>query len=556
MSSLERLSIRDNKNLSELRGLEKLTSLTRLNLSGCSSLAELPELEKLVTLIWLELSHCYNITKLSGLENLTSLVKLNLRACRSLTELHGLEELIRLTYLNLIECESLIALPEINKLASLTEVYLRGCRCITEVPVCLRNMTKLRTLDLRGLHLQSLPDWLPEIAETFSLVNGLGNGKETAIVYLKDTTVDTIPDMSIFEQPYEVVKKWFENRNKVPLNEIKVVFLGDGEAGKSLTIARLTGDGGDPVDYMDETTPGIVIKHKPYTYDGRDFRVHYWDFGGQEIMHSMHRIFLTSRTMYVVLLNARDDTQGDRAHYWLHNIQSFAPNAPVLLVLNKIDQNPKASVDERTLRARYPGLTQVVKLSALKFSQEEFNRELRDVLLEEICKTRVLDHQWPQSWILVKERLENMETHYIWGSDYKKICKDCQVEGLQTELLHWFNDLGVSFCFCDEEDYTLNNHVILRPDWITNGLYIILFNDCPGTHNGRIPHKSIHALLRRAGEDETIRCTHPDARYDRPGDVNYVLDVMRKFQLSLDNKDDHEFIPMLCQQDSTVDIHY
>ena len=178
-----------------------------------------------------------------------------------------------------------------------------------------------------------------------------------------------------------------------------------------------------------------------------------------------------------------------------------------------------------------------------------------DVLLAEIQKTGYLDADWPGSWIKVKQELENMETHYILGTQYRAICDRCEVRDVQTELLHWFNDLGVSFCFCDAEDYALKRHVILRPDWITNGLYIILFNHCPGAHNGRLPHKSIYELLERAAEDKTIKCTTPGARYDQPGDIEYVLGVMRKFQLSLDTGDRHEFIPMLCQQISTVDIH-
>ena len=335
-----------------------------------------------------------------------------------------------------------------------------------------------------------------------------------------------------------------------------MVFLGDGEAGKSHTIARLMNDGGEPIDYPDKSTPGIVIKHRNYEVNDRKFWVHYWDFGGQEIMHSMHRIFLTNRTMYVVLLNARDDTQGDRAHYWLQNIQSFAPDAPVLLVLNKIDQNPKASVDERTLRAKYKDLTKVVRLSALDFDQERFNREFTDILLAEIRKCDCLDAQWPQAWINVKNRLETMHTHYITGTAYKRICRECNADKVQTELLHWFNDLGVSFCFCDPEDYSLNRHVILRPDWITNGLYIILFNECDGSQNGLIPHRSIHELLGRVAEDPSIRRTLPEATYNEPGDIEYVLGVMRKFQLSMDTGDGNEFIPMLCQQESTVDLHH
>ena len=352
----------------------------------------------------------------------------------------------------------------------------------------------------------------------------------------------------------EMIRK-LQEEELVPLNEIKVVFLGDGEAGKSHTIARLMNDGGEPVGYTDQSTPGIVIKHKDYKRDDRNFRVHYWDFGGQEIMHSMHRIFLTSRTMYVVLLNVRDGTQGDRANYWLQNIRSFAPDAPVLLVLNKIDQNPKASVDERTLRVRYPGLTQVVHLSALHFDKERFNQEFTDILLEEIIKTGCLDAQWPGSWIKVKDRLENMEAHYITSSDYQAICLECGVDAHDTSLLHWFNDLGISFCFEGEDDYTLEDYVILRPDWVTNALYIILFNEIDGARNGLIPHRSIYNLLKHAYWNIDIRCTLPSARYNA-GDIQYILGVMRKFSLSFTYGDDNEFIPMLCQQDSTVDVQY
>lgn len=267
----------------------------------------------------------------------------------------------------------------------------------------------------------------------------------------------------------------------------------------------------------------------------------------------MHRIFLTGRTMYVVLLNARDDTQGDRAKYWLHNIKSFAPDAPVLLMLNKIDQNPNASVDERDLRGRCEKLTKVVRLSALKDSREEFNKNFTDVLTREIMNTGFLDSQWPTNWKQVKEKLENMESHYIMGDAYEDICRDCLVDANRKHLLHWFNDLGVSFCWCDEEDYALEDYVILRPDWITNALYILLFNRLEGAQNGLIPHDSIYQILRSARNNPDIRCTLPDARYNG-NDIGFVLGVMRKFSLSQPHGTDCEFIPMLCQQNSTVDV--
>ena len=581
LSQLTSLNLSNNYNLTQLPSLDNLSQLTSLDLSNCQILAQIPSLDNVSQLTSLDLSYCKSLTQLPSLDNLSQLTSLNLSDCKSLTQLPSLDNLSQLTSLNLSGCDNLTQLPSLDNLSQLTSLNLSYCQCLTQLPSLdnlscitslvlygcrkltqlpdeLRQLENLRWLDLRLMYLQTLPNWLLEIAEGFSMDAYTKAGKKKAIISLRSTTVADIPDMSIFDQPYEVIAEFFRNRSlgkTRALNEIKVVFLGDGEAGKSHTIARLMNDGGEPKDYQDQATPGIVIKRKHYPLGDRTFQVNYWDFGGQEIMHSMHRIFLTSRTMYVVLLNARDDTQADRAHYWLHNIRSFAPGAPVLLVLNKMDQNPNASVDERTLKARYPGLTQIVKLSALNASREDFNRIFTDTLMAEIQKTGYLDADWPGSWIKVKQELENMETHYILGTQYRAICDRCEVRDVQTELLHWFNDLGVSFCFCDAEDYALKRHVILRPDWITNGLYIILFNHCPGAHNGRLPHKSIYELLERAAEDNTIKCTTPGARYDQPGDIEYVLGVMRKFQLSLDTGDRHEFIPMLCQQNSTVDFH-
>ena len=503
------------------------------------------------------LQDCSNLTSLPGLENLMQLNELNLQGCDYLTALPGLENLTQLNELNLQGCNRLTALPGLENLTWLTYLDLSCCIGFAKLPEGIRYLRSLRRLDLNDLNLEELPDWLPEIAEKFTLGNNIDDGNEKAIVSLADTIVEGV-DMSIFEQPYEMVVEWFEKRKAgrtQPLNEIKVVFLGDGEAGKSHTIARLMNDGGDPIGYVDVRTPGIVIKNKSFPVGNRDATLHFWDFGGQDIMHSMHRIFLTGRTMYVVLLNARDDTQGDRAKYWLHNIKSFAPDAPVLLVLNKIDQNPNASVDEVDLRGRYDKLTKIVRLSALKYSQEEFTEKFTEVLLEEIKNTGYLDAQWPAAWVKVKEQLENMDSHYILGDAYQAICETCEVNDNQKNLLHWFNDLGVSFSFCDPEDYSLNQYVILRPEWITNALYIILFNKLEGTQNGLIPHASIHRILKSAHNNSNILCTLPKARYSG-NDIQYVLGVMRKFNLSFPYGTDHEFIPMLCQLNSTVDIHY
>ena len=340
-----------------------------------------------------------------------------------------------------------------------------------------------------------------------------------------------------------------------PLNEIKVVFLGDGEAGKSHIISRLMTDGGDPMPYVDLSATGIVIRNKEYDLDGRRILVHYWDFGGQEILYSMHRMFITQRTLYVVIVNARDGECDDRAEYWLRCIASYAPDAPVVLVLNKNDQNPNARVDIDRLSQKYGGLKQVLSMSARNMSAELFNKEFTHILLEEIAKSGYLDTQWPVSWMQVRKKLEHMNDYRMTGQAFRRICRECRVEESRDELLRRFNELGISLTFGDEKDIVLHNCIVLRPEWITNALYIIFSNECEFARNGMIPHQSIYDLLSPPPWRTDIRCVIPDVQYTA-ADMQYVLEVMRKFRMSFQLDEECEFIPAFCRTEPTVDIRY
>lgn len=550
--NLTELLLSDCENLVELHGFESRSQLTELSLTDCFALSTL-DLSGYENLTKLYFYGCENLVELRGFEVRSQLTELSLIDCGALStlDLSGCENL---TKLNLFGCRSLTELKGLENLAQLTDLTLSDCSALLALPNGIRRLPSLRRLDLRNMHLAELPDWLPEIAEQFPLDSNWSHGTTKAVVLLQGTKVDGM-DMSIFGQPYEMVVKWFEARKASrtqPLNEIKVIFLGDGEAGKSYTISRLINNGGAPVDYEGVRTPGISIKNHPCKFDNREFKVNYWDFGGQEIMHSMHRVFLTNRTMYVVLVSASDHAPIERARYWLRNIKSFAPDAPVLLVLNKIDVAPHVSMELPALQAENSNLIQLVRLSALEFDQQQFDSEFRNVLLQSIINTKMLDVAWPKSWIDVKTRMENLGEYYIPLEDYEEICANCQVEDVQAELLDWFNDLGISFCFRD--NFRLENQVILEPRWITNGLYIILFNLCEDAKNGMVPHRSIHSLLKKAPKDASIKCTDRRATYKIPGDAEYVLGIMRQFGLSLQIDNDIEFIPMLCQAHPTLDV--
>ena len=168
-AQLTTLFLSECSSLTQLQGLENLTQLKKLSLIRCDSLVQLPNLGKLTLLKELSLSECINLTQLDGLESLTQLRKLSLFKCRSLVQLPGLEKLIRLKEATLAQCSSLIKLPTLDNLSQIIELSLSGCSNLRVLPDGIRNMKSLRRLVLRHLRLQYLPDWLPEIAERFSL---------------------------------------------------------------------------------------------------------------------------------------------------------------------------------------------------------------------------------------------------------------------------------------------------------------------------------------------------------------------------------------------------
>lgn len=522
-------------NMSNLNGVKLPDRLQTLNLHR-TKLTSLEGVKLPDSLQELNLSET-QLTSLEGVELPTGLQKLYL----SNTMLTSLSDVELPTSLQILYLRStkLTSLTGVELPANLQELDLCYTN-LTSLPNTIKGLKKLRRLNLSGLKLKELPEWLPELGMPFTR-NWYRNG-----ILLNNTTVEGV-DMSIFDRSQEDILRWFEARKKqddTPLNEIKVVFLGNGDVGKTHTIARLMKDGAKPDEsFTGESTPGIAIDHKSYRIDGQDIQVHFWDFGGQDILFPMHRMFMTERTIYVVMVDARSESRGSQAREWLDTVNSFAKKAPVMLVVNKLDQNPGATLDERGLRDAYPNLEEILFMSAKKLGKQAFNKTFTAKLRELIRRSEWPKKTWPKNWKRVKDALRDMDKPYIRGERYAEICRECNAEEDGVTVLNWCNDLGV--CFCRQED-ELKDYVILNPNWITNAIYTIIFNKQDTVHNGLISHKEIFGILN----SDSSKKVHREISYPW-GDMHYILDVVRKFDLSYPADPKNEFFPILCSENST-----
>ena len=548
--------------------VRKLTNLQELGLSG-TGLTELPKwMAELTNLQKFALGDI-RITKLpEWMVELTNLQVLYLRRIKIAELPEWIEQLTNLQILDLKDAK-IVKLPQnIGKLNSLQELNLGGTELI-ELPESIRNLINLQKLNLSGTRIIKLPEWIGELKslkrmdldytilkklpksllnldllykqERFFISNGIN---------LYQTQLTQMP-ISLFMQDRSLIEAYYEEERKL-INESKVILLGDGGAGKTYLVDRILNNGEKfPRTHEPDTTTGILIRDYPMEMEnGSLMSVRFWDFGGQQIMHSMHRCFLTSRSLYVVLLDARNDTQDFQAYYWLNNIKSFAPDAPVILVINKMDQNPTASVNQRELTRKYPNLKEVIRISALKDEKAEFDHFLYK-LKQQLTILDGYGMEFPISWFQIMKTLEEKhqkEVYYIEQDDYEDICIENGIKDpeIQRWLLEWFNDLGVCFSFHKGNDsLSLSPYKVLDPKWLLNAIYLIIYFGREKAEKGILSGSDIKDILKKQSGS-----VYKDKKYPyKSTTIPFILEIMRKFELSYPLDSGREFIPALCQKE-------
>lgn len=340
--------------------------------------------------------------------------------------------------------------------------------------------------------------------------------------------------------------------------EYRVIFLGDSEAGKTLIMSRLEDTKMDPADYKESTTNGIKTFHTTECLNGQSVRINYWDFGGQEILHSMHRMFLSENALYVIVLNTRNDNQDAQANFWIRYVQTYAPMAPIMLVMNKIDQNKRADLNLPALSRQFDlelGESNVLKISAIEPDTERFQHEFTQKLHQQVAQCIEYADPFLPWEAQIRDELRKRKEKVISTDAFREICEQYGINeanygenfgDFQKSLAFRFNEAGIIVAFkkVKGNDDELLEPVVLKPEWLTSTIYRILNTEKPISKNGIVLHNQIKQICR----------TNND-KWQGSRDADDLLAIMRNFDLSYADTDDvQEFIPMLCQRREPEEI--
>jgi len=338
---------------------------------------------------------------------------------------------------------------EVTQLVGLRTLYLDKNN-LSELPARIGDLQNLQTLGLRGNPLTHLPPELGRLKQLTTLeLDGLPlESPEPAIV--KQGTAAVLRFLR--EQLAESEKVWLS----------KLLIVGEGGVGKTQLLRLLRGE-----DFQVDasTTRGMEIHSVslPHPQEpGVTMQLNAWDFGGQEIYHATHQFFLTGRSLFLLVWNARHGFEQGKLYYWLDAIQARAPGAPVVLVATQTDERP-ADLPYEELRKKYPQIE--AGFSVSNKSGDGIER-LRDALAALATGLPLMGKTWPASWVLAAKKIVAQKRNFVSASAFRKLLKQSKVKRADyTAIAMALHDLGDILFY--HEDPELEDLVILRPQWVS-----------------------------------------------------------------------------------------
>ena len=529
-----------------------LTNLTTLRLDG-NKLTEVPsEIGRLINLTTLrlennrlakfppEIGELTNLTTLSLMGNklanlppeigkLINLVALFLTSNR-LTELPpDIEKLTNLELLYLVDNQFTELPPEIGKLNKLIELLLNSNR-LTELPPEIGKLTNLKELDLNGNQLTELP---PEIGKLTNLTEfslyenrltelppGMGQITNLRRLFLHGNPFKSPPPEIVAQGPPAILAYLRERLEAGKRQWIsKMLVVGEGGVGKTSLLRALRGK-----KFKSDlaTTHGIEIDSlniEHPTEPGVTMELNCWDFGGQEIYHATHQFFLTDRSLFVLVWNARHGFGQGKLRYWLDAIQSRAPKSPVLIVAAWTDERD-ADLPLAELREEYP---QIVGHYEISNKTGEGVEALRTALADTAKDLPLMGETWPADWLKAAEALRTMEEKHISPAAMQKIMSKHKVKKKNHSILgRWLHELGDILHFQDDE--LLDDIVILKPQWVTKYISKVLESKKVINKEGVFTSNHMRKLWKQVDKDMQ----------------DHFLRLMERFDLSYRTLEDSE----------------
>lgn len=465
------------------------TGILNLNNTG---LIEIPL--DLAYMPWLkQIFLCHNrITKLSNLENLNKLEKL-IAFNNRINSLSGIEKLTNLNRLDLSD-NSITNIDNLSFLPNLTELYLsrNPIKNVGNIQNTNPNLTDI-FLDETGISsILGFEEFLKRGLNCS--ITGFQDVKNP--IYLKGCPLSE-GLIVLIRQGTEHILNFIadsKEQGEDSIFEARLFILGEAGVGKTTLARKIVDVNSEMPDEKDDTTIGIHITTKVFMQQSEhkpEFRMNIWDFGGQEIYHSTHQLFLSNRSLYVIVGNGRQED--DPELYWLPIQKMLAKDSPVLILVNKRGEL-RHKIPINQLKSRFQNLQGEIALLNLNEDKDSI-LEFTDSLEYYIRRLPQFQRgeKLPRKWIGIRESLSKLNRNYISIIEFNLICDEHGIKdnGKQKFILEYLNDIGAILYF---NITYLDKLVILNTAWLTNAIYKVFNHTEQRNKNGRFTQEDIELV--------------------------------------------------------------
>ena len=451
----------------------------------------------------LDLSYSHALSTLSLPAAQPALQSLNLSHCHTLSTLSLPVAQPVLQSLDLCECEALSTLSLPVAQPALQSLDLRYCHALSTLSLPV-SQPALQSLDLSGCHALSdlsqlvklpalkklyLPDSIALPCQPGSSILDTAIGLETLhcdSLLIAPNELASQEDIFYRDNCLPRLKAWRTDldQGQAGNHRTKIFLIGNGSAGKTQICRRLHGQAFDP---SIPSTHGIdlgLLSLIPASENSPTVMAHVWDFGGQDIYHGTHALFMDERALFVIVWNPELETAQPYAEhgvamrhrplaYWLAMVRDVAgEDAAVVVVQSKCDQlqdsvPPPLPVNHGLRHLRYTECS-ARQVDGLDSVLAEIRRQAR-LLLERYGQVLL-----PASWVAVGDTLRTLRSEHeqrtLPRAEFEALCRASHASAPPEVVLRYLHRSGEVFY----RPGLFGDQLVLDQQWALNGVYAVL----------------------------------------------------------------------------------
>ncbi|NJO03971.1 MAG: hypothetical protein HC880_21890 [Bacteroidia bacterium] len=279
-------------------------------------------------------------------------------------------------------------------------------------------------------------------------------------------------------------------QGRVRVYQSKVILIGNGRVGKTCLVKRWLDNSFDP---KEPSTHAIQLRTHFLTAlaekKGLDYiQLNIWDFGGQEIYHATHRLFMQTQALFLLVWDWQTEHQPNQTEvlpdgtevfyqnhplpYWLSYAKSLGKGSPVLVIQSKVQRDgEKALPHSEALQAQEYNLQKHLALdSADGTNFDEFGFYLDRIIKAQIAQACTdLPESWWQVQVALRKKQEAGEKT-LSLADFATACQENEVpERSVSTLRSYLHDTGFFFY----QENLFQNQIILDQKWAIDAVYTL-----------------------------------------------------------------------------------